>query len=472
MKAGAWCKEAMAGKHRAGYHRLVIQPQRIRVLRQAPARGGRYVLYWMQQSQRTDFSHALEYAVERANEAGLPLVVCFGLMDDYPEANERHYAFMLQGLADVQRGLEERGIRFVVKRGAPADVALHYAGDAAMVICDRGYLRHQRRWREQVADGARCPVIEVESDAVVPVEEASDKAEYAARTIRPKIQRKLHEYLVPLKQIAVARPSLGLGVRGDVDVSDPDAVLAAMKVDRSVPPSAIYRGGQAEARRRLKAFVASGLKGYATGRNEPAADATSHLSPYLHFGQISPLQIALAVRDADAPAEDRQALLEELIVRRELAMNFVTFTANYDRYECIPQWARQTLKQHQGDPRPHLYTREQLESAQTHDRWWNAAQRQMVRSGFMHNYMRMYWGKKIIEWSKTPQEAYATALYLNNKHLLDGRDPASYMNVAWLFGLHDRPWTRRPIFGTVRYMNAAGLERKFDMEAYAAAEGT
>ena len=451
----------------ADYHAVVIQDHRVRILRESRAPIGRHVLYWMQQSQRVRCNHALEYAIERANEAGLPLVVCFGLMDDYPEANARHYAFMLEGLADVQRGLEERAIRFVVKRGPPADVALHYAAEAAMVVCDRGYLRHQRRWREQVADAARCPVIEVESDVVVPVEEASDKAEYAARTIRPKIQRKLGEYLAPVRQAKVSRPSLKLDLRGDVDVSDPARLLAAMKADRSVPPSAVYRGGEAEARRRLKAFVAAGLKGYATGRNEPAADGTSHMSPYLHFGQISPLEIALAVRDADAPAEDREALLEELIVRRELAMNFVNFTSNYDRYECIPLWARQTLKQHEGDRRPHLYTRAQLESAQTHDRWWNAAQMQMLRTGFMHNYMRMYWGKKIIEWSKTPQEAYATALYLNNKYFIDGRDPASYMNVAWLFGLHDRPWTQRPIFGTVRYMNAAGLERKFDMETYA-----
>jgi deoxyribodipyrimidine photo-lyase len=243
-------------------------------------------------------------------------------------------------------------------------------------------------------------------------------------------------------------------------------VLEEMKLDRSVGISPVYIGGQEEAQRRLKVFVRDKLPGYADGRNEPAAGQTSTMSAYLHFGQISPIDIALAVRDSAAPKADRDAYLEELIVRRELSVNFVTYNGQYDRYDGLPAWAKQTLAEHRRDKRPALYSRADLEAGRTADPYWNAAQHEMTKTGFMHNYMRMYWGKKIIEWSPTPQEAFEAALYLNNKYFLCGRDPNGYTGVAWLFGLHDRPWQERPIFGKVRYMNAAGLERKFDMDAY------
>lgn len=432
----------------------MIQPSRIQALNDTSiVQNGRFVLYWMQASQRTRFNHALEYAIDQANRLGLSPVVCFGLMDDYPEANERHYAFMLQGLEDVAANLKRRGIHFVIRLGSPATVALHYAAEAALVVCDRGYLRHQKRWWDEVADGSKCSVVQVESDVVVPVEVVSDKAEWAARTIRPRIHRHLKEYLVPLEPVRVKKRSIGIDLEGD------EVSLARLKVDRSVKAVTRFRGGEDEAGKLLQAFVSSRLAEYETARNEPSAAATSFMSPYMHFGQISPIEIALA-------AGKSESYVEELIVRRELAMNFVHYTPNYDSYDCLPAWAKRTLAKHQSDRRETLYSLAQLESADTHDRWWNAAQTEMVTTGFMHNYMRMYWGKKILEWSKTPEKAYETTLYLNNKYFLDGRDPVSYGNVAWIFGLHDRPWTERPIFGQIRYMNSAGLERKFDMEAY------
>jgi deoxyribodipyrimidine photo-lyase len=240
-----------------------------------------------------------------------------------------------------------------------------------------------------------------------------------------------------------------------------------MRLERSVTPVRRFRGGTRAARERLGAFLESGLEGYAAGRSEPAAAQSSLLSPYLHFGQISPVEIALAVRTAPAgAAADRRAYLEELIVRRELAANFVNFAPRYDSYDCLPTWARATLDQHRADPRAHSYDRDQLAAAETHDRYWNAAMREMAHTGFLPNYMRMYWAKKILEWNLDPQTAFDTALYLNNRHFLDGRDPNSYANVAWIFGLHDRPWPERPVFGKVRAMSAGGLERKFDMAAY------
>ena len=444
----------------------MVSETRLRRLNDHEPRPGRYVLYWMQASQRTRFNHALEHAIERANALNLPVVVGFGLMDDYPEANLRHYAFMLQGLRDVKRALAGRGMALVVRRGQPAEVALSLAEEAALLVCDRGYLRHQVTWRDQVADRATASVVEVESDVVVPVEQTSEKLEFAARTIRPKIHRHLEENLSPLPAEKVKRDSLGLKLPSDIDAERAEMALEGMKLDRSVGVSPSFIGGQEEAQRRLKAFVRDKLPGYAEGRNEPAAGQTSTMSAFLHFGQISPIDIALEVRASNAPKADRDAYLEELIVRRELSVNFVTHNGQYDRYDGLPAWAKQTLAEHRRDKRPALYSLADLEAGRTADSYWNAAQHEMTKTGFMHNYMRMYWGKKIIEWSSSPQEAFEAALHLNNKYFLCGRDPNSYAGVGWLFGLHDRPWQERPVFGKIRYMNAAGLERKFDIDAY------
>ena len=449
----------------------MIQPDRVQILNDAPMKlGGRYVLYWMQASQRAEWNHALEYAAGRANELGLPLVVGFGLTDDYPEANERHYAFMLEGLADVGAALAGRGVKFVVRRGPPPAVAAELARDAALVVCDRGYLRHQKRWRDDVADRAGAAVVQVESDVVVPAQAASDHQEFAARTLRPKHRRQWGAYLKPLKAVPLKHNSLRLRTHGNVNTNDTDAALAGLRIDRGVPRSTRFRGGSVAARRVLDAFLRDKLKGYAGARREPAAGATSMMSAYLHFGQISPLEIALKVKARrGAPDVDRDAYLEELLVRRELAVNFAHYCPDYDSFDALPAWAKRTLERHRADTRQVVYSRAQLEAAATRDPYWNAAQLEMVRTGFMHNSMRMYWGKQVLAWKREPREAFADVLYLNNKYFLCGRDPVAYANVAWVFGLHDRPWgPERPVFGTVRYMNAAGLDRKFDMDAYVA----
>ena len=442
----------------------MIQPERIQELNDAPERKGRFVLYWMQQAQRATWNHALEYAIRTANDRSLPIVVGFGLTEAYPEANERHYAFMLEGLREVDAALKARGIRLLGRRGSPDTVALELGKDAALVVTDRGYLRIQKAWRESVAERARCRVVQVETDVVVPVESVSQKEEYAARTIRPKITGLLDDYLVPLDETPVVKRSVRMRLEG-LDLRDPEGLLRLLEVDRSVPRVGTFRGGTTEAEGLLKAFVETKLPDYATQRNDPSLGVVSHMSPYLHFGQISPLQVAMRIRDAD-DGDSAAAYLEELIVRRELSMNFVHHQSAYDTYETVPEWARKTLMKHEDDPRDYLYDLEELESAETHDPYWNAAQREMMSTGKMHNYMRMYWGKKILEWSETPKAGFETALYLNNRYELDGRDPNSYAGVAWCFGKHDRPWQERPIFGTVRYMNSTGLKRKFDIEGY------
>jgi deoxyribodipyrimidine photo-lyase len=373
---------------------------------------------------------------------------------------------MLEGLKETAQALARRGIRLVMRRGSPPDVALQLGRKASLIVCDRGYLKHQRVWRDQVARQAGCRVVQVESDVVVPVEAASAKAEIGARTLRPKIQRQLAAYLAGLPATPLRVRTSESSPRG-IDLDDTDAILKSLKIDRRVKPVAHhFKGGTAEAKRRFSQFIKDRLRRYDQNHNQPQTDDISHMSPYLHFGQISPLYLALEVMKASGPRTAQDAFLEEMIVRRELACNFTQFAANYDCYAGIPGWARMSLAEHRRDPRPYVYTTRQFENAETHDPYWNAAMREMVCTGFMHNYMRMYWGKKILEWSRTPEEGFATTLALNNTYFLDGRDPNSFAGVAWVYGVHDRAWPPRAIFGKVRSMMASGLERKCDITAY------
>jgi deoxyribodipyrimidine photo-lyase len=441
----------------------MIQPQRLKSLNAKDIRPGDYVLYWMQASARAAANHALEYAILRANERRQPCLAFFGLTDRFPEANARHYAFLLEGLRQTKLDLAAKGVQLVVRRISPEKGVLEMARRASLVVVDRGYLRVQKAWREAAAGLLACPLVQVESEAVVPVETASPKEEWAAATFRPKIRKLLAEYLVPLRERRPVKDSLGLEFES-LDLEDAEVVLGSLPVDRTVRPSPFYHGGAVEAKKRLRDFLRRKLDHFADLRNNPALDHLSHLSPYLHFGQVSPLQVALAVAAAESPG--REAFLEELIVRRELALNFVHYNPGYDTFEAVPAWARRTLQAHRSDDRPSTYSLEELEAGRTHDPYWNAAQREMVATGKMHGYMRMYWGKKILEWSPTPEKGFAAALALNNKYELDGRDPNGFAGVAWCFGKHDRPWQERKIFGQVRSMTDQGLRRKFDIDRY------
>jgi deoxyribodipyrimidine photo-lyase len=442
----------------------MIEQSRIQPLNKIMPKPGEFVLYWMQASQRTEYNHALEFAISQANERKLPVIVYFGLTDAFPEANERHYYFMLEGLNDVRESLKRKNIGMVIERCSPETGAVKMAKKAGLVVCDRGYLKIQKKWRKYVADSIECPLIQVESNVVVPIEEASNKEEYSAATLRRKLHRTLLQYLAPLEQRTPLIDSSGFDF-DCYDISNVSRVVSELSIDHSVRPSPIYHGGTKEARKHLKDFVEQKLSKYDKCRNDPNKDALSNLSPYLHFGQISTSYIASEI--GRHGGVDVDAFLEELIIRRELSMNFVHNNPHYDSYTGLPNWAKQTLLEHRNDPRPYLYSREELEKAHTHDLYWNAAQMEMATTGKMHGYMRMYWGKKILEWTKAPEEAYQTALYLNNKYELDGRDPNGYTGVAWCFGKHDRPWGRRPIFGNVRFMSAEGLKRKFDADSYA-----
>ncbi len=449
-------------------HETLIHPERVQALNGKPLKAkGDYVLYWMQQSQRTVDNHALEMAQSLANDRQKPLLVFFGLTDAYPGATRRAYHFMMQGLQDIQSALNQRGAGFVFGHISPEQGALELSRHAICVVTDKGYTRIQRAWREHLAVQAPVQVLQVETDAVVPVGAASDKDRFGAYALRPSLHRLLPDFLKPIPAVDARQDGSTLSIETSFDQiqhQSPESWLAGLTLRKDVPPVAGVTGGQHEALRRLDHFLEQGLSRYDTDRNDPNAEGQSGLSPYLHFGQLSPLTAALAARATGLSGVD--AFLEELIVRRELSFNFCQFNPQYDSPQGLPDWAIKTLTEHENDPRKESYTPEQWEQAETHDPYWNAAQKQLRIRGGIHGYMRMYWGKKLLEWSADWRQAFTVALDLNDTYALDGRDPNGFAGVAWCFGKHDRPWKERAVFGKIRYMNDKGLRRKFDADAY------
>ena len=433
-----------------------------------PDMEGRCVVYWMQRAQRAVDNPALTAAIDAGNNLGKPVVVFFQLVPHAHHANYRHYQFLVEGLAEIAAELQKRKVGFVVRR-YPDHGLLQFCSEVrpCLVIADENPLMEAERAKTRIAEKIVPPFWTVDADVIVP-SKLFTKEHYAARTIRPKIHALLPQYLRKVENPAAKfpwrTPSHLLSL-----VPDP-SLLDNFPIDRAVAPSAYFRGGSQEAKRCFEQFLRSRLKGYATQRNKPDLDGTSQLSPYLHFGHIGVQRVALAVQRADAPAQDRDAFLEELIVRRELAVNFVRFNRNYENFDACEPWADVTQRKHVRDPRQYLYSEKHLEDAETHDPLWNAAQKQMVLTGWMHGYLRMYWSKKILEWTESPQAAYQIAVRLNDRYELDGRDPNGYAGIAWaIVGKHDRAWgPERPIYGKIRYMSFASTSRKFNSKAYIA----
>jgi deoxyribodipyrimidine photo-lyase len=426
---------------------------------------GRCVVYWMQRAQRGIDNPALDVAVEAANELGKPVVVFFAPVIFYPHANLRHYQFLNEGIPDIAAALAKRNIGLVLRR-YPEHSLLKFCDEMkpALVVGDENPMREPESWRQKAAKKLRVPLWTVDTDVIVP-SKLLEKAQYAAHTIRPRLQVHLKTYLVAAKNL---QASVAWKKPQHLASLDPRCdITGGWKLDRSVSPVTNWRGGATESLRLLREFVEHKLPGYGTQRNKPETDHTSRLSPYLHFGHISPIMVALAVEESDAPKADKEALLNQIITWRELSANLVRFNPNYDNFECAEPWAHRTLAKHAKDIRPVIYTEGQMENAETHDQLWNAAQVQMVNTGWMHNYMRMYWAKKILEWTRSPAEAYRLAVYLNDKYELDGRDPNGYAGIAWaIVGKFDRPWFERPIFGQIRYMSGASTGKKFDSKKY------
>ncbi|HWR14267.1 MAG TPA: deoxyribodipyrimidine photo-lyase [Terriglobales bacterium] len=433
--------------------------------RGAPVPGGCCVVYWMQRSQRGFDNPALDVAVHAANALNLPVVAYFAPVPFYPHANLRAYAFLAQGIPDIASDLAVRNVGFVLRR-YPDHSLLRFCDEVnpALVVGDENPLREPNQWRTIASRKLKVPLWTVDSDVIVP-SKLFEKAQYAAYHFRPRLKSLLDQFLLPCDnpkaRVKWTPPNRFRSLPVDFDILD------EWPIDRSVSPVSSFKGGSSEARRLLKEFLADKLRGYAERRNKPELDATTRLSPYLHFGHLSPLTIMLAARNADAPAEDKDSLFNELVVWRELAINLCWFNPLYDSFEVAEPWAHRTLLDHAQDPRPVVYTERQLENAETHDELWNAAQRQMVTHGWMHNVMRMYWAKKILEWTNSPAQAHQIAIALNDKYFLDGRDPNGYAGVAWaILGKFDRPWFERPIFGKIRYMSQASTGKKFNSKLY------
>ncbi len=453
-----------------------MRNERIRELNGLAERPGDFGLYWMQASVRAENNLALEWAAARADALGLPLLVAFCLVDDFPGAVPVHYRHLIAGLAEAKTGLADKGIRLAVFRGEPGPVIGSLASRAAFVVADAGYLRVQAAWLSAVAGAAPCRAVRIEGDVAVPPAVASPKEEWSAATLRRRLMPVVDGFLEECDERSVTRSSLGLDIEGDLSGGLPALLSAPFGAPprRAADQRVTVRSGSKAASAGFEDFLANRLDRYAEDRNDPNLDGGSRMSAALHFGHVSSIDLvrrtlrATGERSAlDCRHPGARAFIEELVVRRELAVNMAHYRSDYDAPSCLPDWARRTLAEGALHPRETRYSFEELEDAATADPYWNAAQDQMVTSGFMHGYMRMYWGKRLLAWTASPEDAWSAAVALNDRYSLDGRDPNGYAGIAWCFGKHDRPWTGRPIYGTVRYMNANGLKRKFDADAYA-----
>lgn len=451
--------------------RKLLSNSRITVRRDgAPNANGKCVVYWMQRAQRGIDNHAVKIAVEVANAIGLPLVVYFAGISNFPSANLRHYVFLQQGLPDIEEDLAKRNITFVMRR-APHESHEKLLADvnAAFLIGDENPMREPEKWRKHLASKIGIPFWTVDTDVVIP-SKLIEKAQYGAYTIRPRLYKLLPEYLVPYENPHAKhewkRPK---GFHSDSLTED--ITKGWEDLDRSVKPVEAWHGGTHAAVKRLKYFTSKILADYEETRNRPEMDGTSALSPYLHYGHIGPQTIALAVDEAAKADRSlmkaRDSFINELIAWRELSVNFVIHCEKYDTPDCAEEWAKKSIAEHARDEREQLYTLKQLEHAETYDELWNATQIQMTRYGWMHNHMRMYWAKKILEWTPDAATAMKYCVYLNDKYEIDGRDPGGYAGIAWaIVGKFDRPWFDRPIFGKIRYMSGGSTGRKFDSKKY------
>ncbi len=439
-----------------------MHPKRVFILKNGNLKNGP-IVYWMQREQRVFDNWSLIYAYQEAINKNLPLIVIFNLVPSFLGATLRQYSFMLGGLKKVKNKLDDLNINFHLLYGSPEETIPEFIkeSDASLLVTDFNPLKIVRRWKKYVAEKITIPFHEVDGHNIVPCRIVSNKMEYAAYSIRPKIHKLLPEFLDEYPQIKKQR---GDYYKNNIDW---EKVMSNLKIDNSVKEVNWLLPGEDEAIKVLDTFIEEKFQYYADKKNDPNEDVLSNLSPYLHFGQISAQRIVLEILKRTPHCKSREVFLEELIVRRELADNFCYFNKKYDSFEGFPDWAKQTLNEHRKDKREYIYSLSELENAQTHDDLWNAAQMEMVKYGKMHGFMRMYWAKKILQWTESPEVALKYAIYLNDKYELDGRDPNGYTGIAWsIGGVHDRAWNERPIFGKIRYMNYNGCKKKFDILKY------
>ncbi len=436
--------------------------RRVRELNKKDIKNGP-IFYLMSRDQRVKNNWSLIFAKEVAEEKNQEIAVVFFLTSPFLGATSRQYDFMLRGLMEIEASLNNLNIPFFIEIGDPLNIAHPFfiKKNAGAVITDFDPLKIKCKWRESISRKAHCKVFEVDSHNIVPYSIASSKQEFAAYTIRPKIKKHLDDFLTPFPKIKKQEKLLNIKMR-PINWS---LLYKKIQLDKKVTTVKWINPGEKEAQKTLLKFIKNNLKHYNYHRNNPNKEVLSNLSPYIHFGQISAQHIALTIKKNNTAGADD--FLEELIVRKELADNFCFYNKNYDNFDGFPDWAKKSLNKHRTDKRPYLYNKIQLEKGETHDCLWNASQLEMIKTGKMHSYLRMYWAKKILEWTKTPEEAIKIAIYLNDKYELDGRDPKGYTGIAWsIGGVHDRAWGERPVFGKIRYMSYNGSRSKFNIKEY------
>ena len=446
----------------------LLQDPRVELLEERSLTTGDCVLLWVSRTQRAWNNRAANLAIALADDLGVPVLACFCLVPAYDRATLRAYTFMAEGLAELPDAFLERGIGWRCVTGDPVEQLPEQVtqSKAAAVVTDLDPIRIGRDWRAQVAKQLAVPIFVVDADTVVPTANFP-KEEWAPRTIRPKIQRIIATGLQPPPNpLPIHRSHLREGI-------DPMETIASLSLERSVGPAPDIRGGATEAATRLEHFLSSRLVNYDRDRNDPTIAGTTQLSPYLHFGQISVEDIVAQVMASagdGVPQEAIDSFVNEIVVQRELCINFALRNPDYDSFAGLPDWGRKTLAAHASDPRQAHYSRAILEAGETADALWNACQRQMVRDGFLHNRLRMYWAKQLPLWTESAEEAFDIAVELNDRYFIDGRDPNGYAGIAWsIGGRHDRPFPpNRPIVGLVRPMGQKGLRKYFDIERYIA----
>ncbi len=441
----------------------MINENRIRLLNKVPEDKGS-VTYWMSRDQRVSDNWALLFAQKLALEKKCDLSVVFSLVPEFLEATIRQYDFMLRGLREVEKELKKLNIPFYLLMGDPIIEIPQFVVEfnVSNLVFDFDPLKIKRNWKEKIAKKIEIPFYEVDAHNIVPSFFASTKQEFGAYTIRPKIHKNLPIFLDEFPSLKKMKYNTNISS----DLIDWKPIYDSLKVEKNVKPVTWLKPGEKSAHKTLMEFIDKRFDKYAELRNDPNQNVLSNLSPYLHFGQISAQRIALIINSV-GNNPSTESFLEELIVRRELSDNYCYYNPNYDSFDGFPDWAKKTLNDHKKDEREFVYSLKEFEDAKTHEDLWNAAQKELVTTGKMQGYMRMYWAKKILEWSKSPEEALKTSIYLNNKYELDGRDPNGYVGCAWAIGgVHDRAWGERPVFGKIRYMNRNGAKRKFDVEKY------
>ncbi|XP_028169852.1 deoxyribodipyrimidine photo-lyase [Ostrinia furnacalis] len=431
------------------------------------------IVYWMSRDSRVQDNWAFLFAQKLALKNEVPLHVCFCLIAKYLDASVRQFHFLIKGLEKVAADCKKLNISFHLLEGSGADALPQWVIDhnIGAVVCDFNPLRVPMGWLEGCKKKLKkdVPLIQVDAHNVVPCWEASDKQEYSARTIRNKINSKLGEYLTEFPPV-IRHPYTS---KFEPEPIDWDKAIESREADKSVGPIEWANPGYDEAVKTLKSFLDKRLKIFSTKRNDPTQDALSNLSPWFHFGQISVQRVALCVQEYKSKCtESVNAFLEEAIVRSELADNFCFYCEHYDSLKGASNWAQKTLDDHRKDKRQYIYTLEQLSKGETHDDLWNSAQIQLVKEGKMHGFLRMYWCKKILEWTPSPEDALKYSIYLNDHYSVDGRDPNGYVGCMWsICGIHDQGWAERAIFGKIRFMNYEGCKRKFDVKAFVARYG-